>query len=86
MADCCRAAKELRVTLAVLHSTGLRHDDEAVRSWTREWGEHFRRLTPTEDSARERVLCAHADRDGEGAHWRYVDEPCSMNIAREAGQ
>lgn len=27
---------------------------------------------------RERVLCAHADRNGEGAHWRYADEPCEV--------
>lgn len=23
-----------------------------------------------------RVLCAHADSNGEGAHWRNADEPC----------
>lgn len=25
---------------------------------------------------RRRILCAHADRNGEGAHWKYEGDPC----------
>jgi len=37
-----------------------------------------------------RVLCAHADQDGAGAHWRWANEPCpsaeeQQRAAPEAG-
>lgn len=28
-------------------------------------------------TTRSRILCAHADQDGEGAHWKTEGEPCS---------
>lgn len=32
------------------------------------------------------ILCAHADRDGEGAHWLKASETCAEAPGREAGQ
>jgi hypothetical protein len=32
------------------------------------------------------ILCAHADRNGEGAHWLEADETCTEAPGREAGQ
>ena len=32
------------------------------------------------------ILCAHADRDGEGAHWLLAGETCTEALGREAGQ
>jgi len=32
------------------------------------------------------ILCAHADRNGEGAHWLEAGETCTEALGREAGQ
>jgi hypothetical protein len=32
------------------------------------------------------ILCAHADRDGQGAHWLEAGETCTDALGREAGQ
>jgi hypothetical protein len=32
------------------------------------------------------ILCAHADRNGEGAHWRKAGETCTEALGREAEQ
>ncbi len=32
------------------------------------------------------ILCAHADRNGVGAHWREAGEICIEALGREAGQ
>jgi hypothetical protein len=32
------------------------------------------------------ILCAHADRNGEGAHWLKAGEACAEALGREAGQ
>ena len=32
------------------------------------------------------ILCAHADRNGEGAHWLAAGQTCPEALAREAGQ
>jgi hypothetical protein len=32
------------------------------------------------------VLCAHADRDGEGAHWLKAGQTCTEASGREAGR
>ncbi len=37
-------------------------------------------------AATHRVLCAHADRGGEGAHWLQPGQKCEAAAEREAGQ
>jgi hypothetical protein len=32
------------------------------------------------------ILCAHADRNGEGAHWLKARETCTEALGREAGE
>lgn len=32
------------------------------------------------------ILCAHADRNGEGAHWLKTGETCTEALGREPGQ
>lgn len=35
-------------------------------------------MSTTRHMAERRVLCAHADQNGDGAHWRAPDEPCPL--------
>jgi len=37
-------------------------------------------------AATHRVLCAHADRDGKGAHWLAPGEKCSTVLERGASE
>lgn len=61
-------------------------EDRFVGGW---FAEHIRFAAEAMVRHHERegsglILCAHADQNGEGAHWRHESQPCTVGEAHRA--